>query len=65
MPTTPEELENCHPLYEEAIHNIDFINWIIEELEHATIQQQIELINTYKEVITHARKRITEIESIN
>ncbi|MBE5866144.1 MAG: DNA primase [Lachnospiraceae bacterium] len=65
VPTTPEELENCHPLYEEAIHNIDFINWIIEELEHATIQQQIELINTYKEVITHARKRITEIESIN
>lgn len=59
-PTTPEELEHCHPLYEEAIHNIDFINWMIEELENANIQQQIELLDIYKEVITHARKRSTE-----
>ena len=59
-PTTPEELEHCHPLYEEAIHNIDFINWITEELENANIQQQIELLDIYKEVITHARKRSTE-----
>lgn len=59
-PTTPKELEHCHPLYEEAIHNIDFINWMIEELENANIQQQIELLDIYKEVITHARKRSTE-----
>lgn len=64
-PTIPNELEHCHPLYEEAIHNIDFINWIIEELENANMQQQIELINTYKEVITHARKRITDNKPIN
>ena len=59
-PTTPEELEHCHPLYKEAIHKIDFINWMIEELENANIQQQIELLDIYKEVITHARKRSTE-----
>ena len=59
-PTTPEELEYGHPLYEEAIHNIDKINWMIEELENANIQQQIELLYIYKEVIIHARKRSTE-----
>lgn len=61
-PTTPEEMEHCHPLYEESIHNIDKINWMIKELENENIQQQIELTDTYKEVITHARKRVTEIK---
>ena len=65
VPTTPEEPECYHPLYEEAIHHIDFINWIIEELETTDIPQQIELINTYKEVIAHARKRITAHKSSN
>ena len=58
---TPEEFENCHPLFEEALQNIDMIDWMIEELENSTLEKQIVFLNTYKGVIAHVKGRIAEI----
>ena len=60
-PKTPEEFENCHPLFEEALQNIDMIDWMIEELENSTLEKQIVFLNTYKGVIAHVKGRIAEI----
>ena len=60
-PKTPEDLEYCNPLFEEALSNLYFIDWMIEELESKTLDEQIAFLNTYKEVIEHVKKRIVKI----
>ncbi len=41
-PATLEEFENCHPLFEEALQKIDWIDYLIEELEDGTLDEQIQ-----------------------
>lgn len=65
VPETPEELENCHPLFEEALNKIDWIDYLIEELENGTLDKQIQFLKTYGEVIQHVRERVAEINSTN
>ncbi len=55
-PKAPEDLEYCNPLFEEALNNLHFIDWMIEELESKTLEEQISFLNTYKEVALKIRK---------
>lgn len=57
-PKTPEEFENCHPLFEEAVMHLEKIDWLIEALETGTLQEQMNLLNTYKEVLAYVNARI-------
>lgn len=58
-PTSPEELNFCHPHFYEAIQNIDLIDWLIEEIENTTITEQIYILTKYKGVIENAKNRIS------
>lgn len=60
-PHTPEELENCNPLFEESLHNLDMIDAMIEEIENRTLNEQLDFINTYKEVLARVKSRVTEL----
>ena len=62
-PHTPEELENCNPLFEEALHNLDMIDVMIEELENTTLNEQLDFMNTYKEVIARVKNRVNELNN--
>lgn len=62
-PRTPEELENCHPLFEEALNNIDKIDWMIETLEDSTLEEAVLFLSNYKEVITNVKERIISINA--
>lgn len=64
-PRTPEELENCHPLFEEALNNIDKIDWMIETLEDSTLEEAVLFLSNYKEVITNVKERIISINARN
>lgn len=64
-PRTPEELENCHPLFEEALNNIDKIDWMIETLEDSTLEEAVLFLSTYKEVIANVKERIISINARN
>lgn len=60
-PSAPEELENCNPLFEEALHNLDTIDAMIEEIENTTLKEQLDFMNTYKEVLARVKSRVTEL----
>lgn len=60
-PKTPEELECCNPLFEESLNNLHLIDWMIEELESKTLDEQIAFLNTYKEVIERVKDRVIAI----
>lgn len=57
-PKTPEEFETTNPLFDEAVMNLEKIDWMIETLETVTLQEQIDFLNTYKEVIVYVNNRI-------
>lgn len=59
-PSIEEGLDNCHPLFEEALNNLDKMDWMIEEIETSNLTTQLEFFNTYKEEIANVRKRLTE-----
>lgn len=60
-PKIPEELECCNPLFEESLNNLHLIDWMIEELESKTLDEQIAFLKTYKEVIERVKERIVAI----
>lgn len=60
-PTTPEELEHCHPLFEEAVKNIDTIDWLMDMIENSKLDEQKEFIKKYQEVISNAKERVDDI----
>ena len=60
-PKAPEDLEYCNPLLEEALNNLHFIDWMIEELESKTLEEQIAFLNTYKEVVARVKERVIVI----
>ena len=60
-PKTPEDLEHCNPLFEEALNNLHFIDWMIEELDSISLEEQIAFLNTYKEVVARVKERVITI----
>ncbi|MCF0187544.1 MAG: DNA primase [Bacteroidaceae bacterium] len=64
-PKTPEEFENCHPFFEEALNNLDKIDWMIETLDYSTLEEAIEFLTVYKEVIDHVKTRVECINTGN
>lgn len=60
-PKSIDELDKCNSLYEEALMNLDKIDWMIDELTFGTRTEQIEFINNYKGEIEHVKYRLREI----
>ena len=60
-PKTAEELDFCHPHFEEAVHNLPRIDWMLDEILFGDMEQQIEFLNTYKGEIENVKKRNNEL----
>lgn len=62
-PKTPEEMENCNPLYEEALMNLDKIEWMLDQLTFENTETQINFMNTYKGELENVKKRNNEFRT--
>ncbi len=60
-PKSIDGLDSCSPYFEEAIKNLDKIDWMIDELTFGSRTEQINFINNYKGEIEHVKFRLTEI----
>ncbi len=60
-PSSIEELDTCHPFFEEALKNLGKIDWMIDELTFGSRDEQITFLNNYKGEIEHVKSRLTEI----
>lgn len=60
-PSSIEELDTCHPLFEEALKNLGRIDWMIDELTFGSRDEQITFITNYKGEIEHVKYRLTEL----
>ena len=60
---TPEEMENCNPLYEEALMNLDKIEWMLDQLTFENTETQINFMNTYKGELENVKKRNNELRT--
>ena len=60
-PKSIEELDQCNPLFEEALMYMDKIDWMIDELTFGHRDDQITFIKNYKGEIEHVKYRLTEI----
>ena len=61
-PASPEDLEQPHPFFEEALMKKDFIDWLIDELTLGDITSQLELLTTYGGTIQYVKNRLSEIK---
>lgn len=61
-PASPEDLEQLHPFFEEALMKKDFIDWLIDELTFGDITSQLELLTTYGGTIEYVKNRLSEIK---
>lgn len=61
-PASPEDLEQPHPFFEEALMKKDFIDWLIDELTFGDITSQLELLTTYGGTIQYVKNRLSEIK---
>ena len=61
-PASPEDLEQPHPFFEEALMKKDFIDWLIDELTFGDITSQLELLTTYGGTIEYVKNRLSEIK---
>ena len=59
-PASPEDLEQPHPFFEEALMKKDFIDWLIDELTFGDITSQLELLTTYGGTIEYVKNRLSE-----
>ncbi len=59
-PKSIDELDTCNPLFEEALMNLDKIDWMIDELTFGHRDEQITFINNYKGEIENVKNRIKE-----
>ena len=60
-PASIDELDSCNPLFEEALMNLDKIDWMIDELTFNNRDDQITFINNYKGEIENVKHRIKEL----
>lgn len=61
-PASPEDLEQPHPFFEEALMKKDFIDWLIDELTFGDITSQLELLTTYGGTIEYVKNRLSKIK---
>lgn len=61
-PASPEDLEQPHPFFEEALMKKDLIDWLIDELTFGDITSQLELLTTYGGTIEYVKNRLSEIK---
>lgn len=64
-PKTPEEFETTNPLFDEAVMNLEKIDWMMETLETSSLGEQMEFMNIYKEVIARVKERIHELTTLS
>ena len=64
-PTQDEGLDNCHPLFEEALNNMKRIDEMISDIENSSLEDSMRYLNIYKEDITHVRERLNNIYAGN
>ncbi len=60
-PKSIDELDDCNPLFEEALMNLDKIDWMIDELTFGLREDQINFINNYKGDIEIVKHRNSEL----
>ena len=60
-PASIDELDSCNPLFEEALMNLDKVDWMIDELTFGYRDEQITFINNYKGEIENVKNRIKEL----
>lgn len=59
-PKTSEELTDCHPLYQQAIHHIDKTEWLLDELMTSKKSEQFQLLKYYGKEIKDIEQRLNE-----
>ena len=64
-PAQDEGLDNCHPLFEEALNNMKRIDEMISDIENSSLEDSMRYLNIYKEDITHVRERLNNIYAGN
>ena len=60
-PKSAEELDKCNPLFDEAVKNLDKVEWMIDELTFGNVDENIEFLSTYKGVIKNVEDRLPEL----
>jgi hypothetical protein len=57
-PKTPEELDTVNPLFVEACHQLDYIEYLIDSLFHADIDEKISFYQTHRREMLNIANRI-------
>lgn len=61
VPSSMYMLDNCNPLFYEALNNIDKVEWMIDQLTFGYKDEQIEFIKNYKGDIENVKHRNSEL----
>jgi len=59
------EDEQLHPLFVEALHRLDYIDYVLDELQYATIEQKAEFIAEYGKEVLKLEQRLRELDPRN
>jgi len=59
-PKTPEELDTANPLFVEACHHLDYIEYLLDCLSTADYDEQILFYKTYKKELVRIAQRIKQ-----
>ena len=60
-PRSIYELDDCNPLFEEALMNLSKTDWMIEELTFGSRDEQLTFLTNYKGEIEHVKTRLSEL----
>lgn len=63
-PQTPEDLENCHELYEEAVMKLPLLYKIDHGLTFKDFETQKQILKTHERTITNVRNRLQELNQL-
>ena len=60
-PKSPEDIDNCNPLFEEAVNNLDKVEWMIDELTFGNFDEHLDFLTKYKGVMENVKNRLPEL----
>ena len=63
-PATPEDLEDCHPLFVEALMKLPLLEDIDEGLTYENLETQKEILRIYGGTIENVRNRLQELNQL-
>ena len=63
-PQTPEDLEDCHPLFVEALMKLPLLEDIDEGLTYENLETQKEILTIYGGTIENVRNRLQELNQL-